>query len=285
MKKQVYVLLAMLFSLVLITGSFYFLKIQPLKNSISEAEDNADMYEQQVTSARQDKQKVLQRQKEQAAKEKAEQQAGAVSTDVLPLQPGIEDFFVNFNQEAAKLGVTVVSVSRASQGGSSATSAGGSSSASSPSTAGSADRSAAASSPGNSSSSTSAGGSSSSGVAVFSRVQQQLSAVLNSDSYTVNLSAQSENAVTQFVGYIEALQRLLVITNFSMTYTAPAPAGSSSSDDGISAAPPASASISAGVSYGQPVMGSASASSAPTAGRAAALPVSATLSLTLYTAK
>ncbi|GGL40920.1 hypothetical protein [Sporolactobacillus putidus] len=271
-------------------GLFYLLKILPAQQNIDFSRQNIRIY-QSITAANQ--KKLSQQKKALADKvnqaKKAEQLGQKVDKAVLPPSPDIEQFFVSVEQEAETKGVTFTSVVKSSTpvSGSNGTSQQGASDA------GSLNSSAQKNNTGNKKG---------------AGQQNPAVSLLASDIYTVTMNAQSRTSILAFIGYLESQKRLLLINQLMFKENNPVFPGSmtvaqssSGAGSGISnqaansAQPPspkaggntAASGDAANSSTGNdPAKAQVSSGQAAAAAAQAAQPeFTATLTLTLYSAK
>lgn len=245
---------------------FYLLKILPAEQSIAYSQQTIQMYKQTVAA---NQKAVLQGKKDLETRKKQIQKEEAlgskVSKSILPSSPDIESFFTAIQEEADDLGVTMDSIVKA-QG------------------------------TGTSSASSSSGGSNQGGSlsSSSSKKSASLQSLLTENSYTLTLSADRELPILTYLGYLESQKRLLTIDqlnwqqsqilNDSAANTASgsstAQSSSSSPADRQSAASGSSQASTSSSSGSSQTNSSASASSVPAQPR-----YTATLTLTLYSAK
>lgn len=223
--KTLYVFLASLFIVLLGFGSFYLLKIRPMQQALTLAQQNTIMYQQLTAANQKNYKKQKEKAKQNAAAKKSEMNADKINKRILPSHPNLESFLVDFQSKAAKYGVTIDTVSRSSisdNGNSTVVNAAASNSgstaseSSTTSASNSADPSSAAGSSASSSTSTTSSTTSSSGSSSAQNSATSAASALHADNLTITLTAPSQTNITLFVGYLESLKRLLVITNYTM---------------------------------------------------------------------
>jgi hypothetical protein len=250
-------------------GLFYLLKILPVQQSIAYSQSNIQMYRQTVAA---NQKAVLQGKKDLEARKKQIQKEEAlgqkVSRSILPSSPDIEKFLTVIQEEAGDLGVTVASISKAQGSG---TANAQSSASSNKTTSGNTSRT------------------------------KSLSSLLTANTYTIMLNADRELPVLTYLGYLEAQKRLLTIDNLNLQQNMDSgssqTSSSAASSSGLSQASSGSTANSSGSSASSTSSsnGSSATDSAVTSGSsvqgssAAAVPAqpkyTATLTLTLYSAK
>lgn len=186
-------------------GLFYLLKILPTQQTIDFSRQNIKIY-QSITAANQKKlsqqKKALAEQMKEARKE--EQLGQKVDRAVLPSGADIEPFFVSVEQKAETEGVTFSSVVKSSTGDN------GNS------------QQAASAADGNSSAQKNNTGSTKSAAR-----QNPALSLLASDTYTVTMNAQNRASILAFIGYLESQKRLMLINQLSFKENNPVFPGSS----------------------------------------------------------
>ncbi|CAM3096599.1 hypothetical protein [Sporolactobacillus spathodeae] len=223
--KTLYVVLASLLIVLLGFGSFYLLKIRPMQQALALAQQNTTMYQQLTAANQKNYKKQKEKAKQNAAAKKNKINADKVNKRILPADPNLESFLVDFQSKAAKYGVTIDTVSRASasdNGNSAAVNAAASNSGSTASevsttsASNSADFSSAAVSSASSSTSTASSNTQNAGSSSAQNSVASAASALHADNLAITLNAPSQTNITLFVGYLESLKRLLVITNYTM---------------------------------------------------------------------
>lgn len=282
--KTLYVVLASLLIVLLGFGSFYLLKIRPMQQALALAQQNTTMYQQLTAANQKNYKKQKEKAKQNAAAKKNKINADKVNKRILPADPNLESFLVDYQSKAAKYGVTIDTVSRASasdNGNSAAVNAAASNSGSTASESSEASASnrvvpSASNASGTSSGSSTTASSTTQNAGSSSAQNSVASAAsaLHADNLAITLTAPSQANITLFVGYLESLKRLLVITNYTMQASEQAVTTDSSS------AASSSSTNSSGDSTSTNSSSSDSSSAVPT------IPiVQATMTLTLFSAK
>lgn len=281
--KTLYVVLASLLIVLLGFGSFYLLKIRPMQQALALAQQNTTMYQQLTAANQKNYKKQKEKAKQNAAAKKNKINADKVNKRILPADPNLESFLVDYQSKAAKYGVTIDTVSRASasdNGNSAAVNAAASNSGSTASevsttsASNSADSSSAAVSSASSSTSTASSNTQNAGSSSAQNSVASAASALHADNLAITLTAPSQANITLFVGYLESLKRLLVITNYTMQASEQAVTTDSSS------AASSSSTNSSGDSTSTNSASSDSSSAVPT------IPiVQATMTLTIFSAK
>lgn len=183
-------------------GLFYFFKIVPVQQSIDASKQNIRIYQETVAINKkklEQKNKALAERKQEIARQEALGQN--VSPSILPNSPDIEQFFSNAHEKAESLGVTFASLSE-NQTNASAQ---------------------AASNKQSNTNSTSSNQKN-------SKNTKPPVSLLESDTYSLNLTATNELSLLNFIDYLESQKRLLVINQmtFQMNNAAPVPPSSGS---------------------------------------------------------